>query len=190
MGKILCFVYNDMADFELTLATHFAGHYAGREIVPIAYDKAAVAAKPGLLYFPKATVTEALQLEDVDGLIIPGGWNSEQRPELTELIRRLDGENKLLAAICAGPQYFARAGVLGNHKYTTTLTTEELKESGEVDFFPRYNFLDEKIVRDRNMITAVGVAFVDFAVEIGDYLGIYEKPEEKKEYSDAYKGLL
>ncbi len=190
MGKILCFVYSEMADFELTLATHIAGHYAGREIVPIAYERTVVSAKPGLQYFPKATVKEALQFNDVDGLIIPGGWNSEQRPELTELIRKLDSENKLLAAICAGPQYFARAGVLENHKYTTTLTTEDLMERGEVDFFPRYNFLDEKVVRDRNMITAKGLAFIDFAVEIGDYLNLYEKPEEKKEYSEAYKGLV
>jgi putative intracellular protease/amidase len=190
MRKMLCFIYNDMADFELTLATHFVGLLAEREIVPIAYEKAAVAAKPGLLYFPKATVKEALEFEDIDGLIIPGGWNGEQRPELTELINRLDSENKLLAAICAGPQYLARAGVLDNHKYTTTLTVDALKGRGEEDFFPRENFLDLKVVRDRNVITAVGSSFIDFAVEIGDYLGVYENAEEKKEYGDAYKGLL
>lgn len=190
MGKVLCFIYNDMADFELTLASHFAGLFAEREVVPVAYEKAVVTAKPGLCYYPKATVKEALQYEDVDGLIVPGGWNDEQRPELTELIRKLDKDNKLLCAICAGPQYFARAGVLENHKYTTTLTEKVMREDGEVDFFPRQNFINEKVVRDRNMITAVGVSFVDFAAEIGDYFNIYENPEEKEEVAKNYKGLL
>lgn len=182
MGKILCFVYNGMVDFELTLAAHFLGSFAGREVVPIAYEVETVTAKSGLHYCPKATVKEALQFEDVEGLIIPGGWNDEQRVELTELIRELDKENKLLAAICAGPKYFAKAGVLEDHKYTTTLT--------EADFFPKHNFLDKKVVRDGNMITAVGVAFVDFAVEIADYLGLFANPEEKKECSLDFKGLI
>lgn len=189
MGKVLCFIYNDMADFELTLASHFTGRFAEKEIVPVAYEKAVVTAKPGLCYYPRATVKEALQYEDVDGLIIPGGWNDEQRPELTELIRKLDEEGKLLCAICAGPQYFARAGVLESHKYTTTLTEQEMKEEGKADFFPRQNFVDEKVVRDGNMITAVGHSFVDFAVEIGEYFNIYESPEEKEDIRKAYKGL-
>lgn len=189
MGKVLCFIYNEMADFELTLPTHFVGLYAEKEIVPIAYEMKVIRSKPGMCYYPMATVKEALEYKDVEGLIIPGGWNDEQREELTELINRINDEGKLLAAICAGPQYLARAGVLNGRKYTTTLTENVIKERAVEDPFPRDTFITEKVVRDGNIITAVGSAFVDFATEILDLYGIFENEEEKKEIAEHYKGL-
>jgi len=120
---MLCFIYKDMADFEMTLPITVAGLWLEKELITIAYEKEAIISKPGVQYTPHATVKEALEFEDVEGLIIPGGWNDEQRPELTELIQKLNNENKMLAAICAGPQYLARANVLKGKKYTTTATT-------------------------------------------------------------------
>ena len=189
MGKVLCFIYNDMADFELTLSTHFVGLYAKKEIVPIAYDINVIRSAPGMCYYPAATVKEALEYTDVEGLIIPGGWNDDQREELTELINKINNEGKLLTAICAGPQYLARAGVLEGKKYTTTLTEQVMKDRGVEDPFPRETFVPEKVVRDGNIITAVGSAFVDFAAEILDWYGVLENEEEKKEIAEHYKGL-
>lgn len=188
MGKILCFIYSDMADFELTLATHIMA-MLGKKVVPIAYDNHPVVSRPGLAYQPAVTVQDAFQLDDVDGLIIPGGWNNEQRPELTQLIQKLNSEDKLLAAICAGPQYLARAGVLQGKRYTTTLTAEELAKQNVADPFPRDTFLQQKVVRDGHIVTAVGVAFVDFAIELADYFGGFPQPGQKVQYANAYKGL-
>ena len=95
MGKILCFIYEDMVDFEMTLACHLAN----KEIVPMAYEMKVIKSKSGLLYYPKMTVKEARNEPDVEGLIIPGGFNNEQREELTELINNLNNNGKLLAAI-------------------------------------------------------------------------------------------
>lgn len=186
MAKILCFIYNDMADFELTLATHLMSAI-GREVVTVAYTKDMVVSKPGVRYLPHATVSEALTLDDVEGLIIPGGWNDEQRPELTELIVRLNNSNKMLAAICAGPQYLARAGVLNGKKYTTTLSEEEIAKRGVVDPFPRVSFVKANVVRDENIVTAIGYAFVDFAVELVDYFNPCTA-EQKAMYSRMFKG--
>ncbi|MFZ5351206.1 MAG: DJ-1/PfpI family protein [Bacillota bacterium] len=189
MGKILFFVYDEMADFEMTLAAHILG-ISGKEIVLTAYEKAVVTSKPGVSYYPAVTASEALGLDDVEGIIIPGGWNRIFRDELKELLHMLNSESKLIAAICAAPEYLAKAGILENRRYTTTLTENYLKEIGSPDFFPRNNFVNEKVVRDRNVITAVGNAFVDFAIEIADYFGLIENSGEKEEYSKYYKGLL
>lgn len=186
MAKILCFIYDNMADFELTLATHLMSAI-GKEVVTIAYTKQQVTSRPGVQYLPHVTVSEALALEDVEGLIIPGGWNDEQRPELTELIVRLYNSNKLLAAICAGPQYLARAGVLDGAKYTTTLSVEEMAKRGVADPFPRESFVKNNVVRDKNIVTATGNAFVDFAVELVDYFGPCTA-EQKTTYSRMFKG--
>jgi putative intracellular protease/amidase len=189
MGKVLCFIYEGMVDFEMTLACHLVN----KEIVSIAYETRVIKSKSGMCYYPICTVKEALEYKDVDGLIIPGGYNDEQRDELTELINKLNSQNKLLSAICAGPQYLARAGILKGKKYTTTLTEDKLKEYFPMiteDPFPRETYVNESVVRDDNIITAFGNAFVDFAIEIRDYLCNFKNKEEKEECASHYKGLI
>jgi putative intracellular protease/amidase len=188
MGKVLCFIYNEMADFEMTLATHLLG-MSEKEIVLIAYEKEVITSKPGVTYYPRLTVNEALLLNDIEGLIIPGGWVRDLKPELKELICKLDTEKKLIAAICAGPEYLAKAGILDNHKYTTTLSEEYLKQIGIEDVFPRNNYIKEKVVRDENLITAVGHSFVDFAIEVTDWFGLFDDEEQKERFRNSYKGL-
>jgi Putative intracellular protease/amidase len=187
MEKILCFIYDDMVDFEMTLACHLVN----KEIIPIAYKIKVIRSNSGMCYYPIATVKEALEYTDVTGLIIPGGQNDEQRQELTELINKLNDEGKLLAAICAGPQYLARAGILVGKKYTTALTKDKLEEYFPkvlVDPFPRDTYINKNVVRDNNIITAVGNAFVDFSIEILDYFGNFKDEKEKRTYSSHYKG--
>ncbi|MDF2520114.1 MAG: thiamine biosynthesis protein ThiJ [Clostridia bacterium] len=189
MNKILCYIYNDMADFEMVLACQMLRYLNKFELVPIAYEMAPVRSNPGLIYQPAATVKDALDFDDVEGLIIPGGWNDEQREELTQLIQKLHGEGKLLASICAGPQYLSKAGILETHKFTTTLTKEYIESQGREDFFPRRNYIMQNVVRDGSVITAVGNAFVDFAVEIADWFGMYKDQAEKEEYLKHFKAL-
>lgn len=189
MGKILCFIYEGMVDFEMTLACHLVD----KEIVPIAYEIKVIKSKSGMCYYPMSTVKEALEHTDVDGLIIPGGYNDEQRDELTELINKLNDQCKLLSAICAGPQYLARAGILKGKKYTTTLTEDKLKEYFPMvseDPFPRDTYVNENVVRDTNIITAVGNAFVDFSIEILHYFDNFKDEAEKKKCASHYKGLI
>lgn len=187
MGKILCFIYDNMADFELTMATTTLS-WIEKEIISISYDMNPKRGS-GLMYQPHMTVKEALELEDVEGLIIPGGWNDELKPKLKTLIQKLNKENKLLAAICAGPQFLAKSDVLNDKKYTTTLTKEYFQKENKEDFFPRSNFLSQKVVRDQNIITAVGNSFVDFAMEVIDYFNAFKDDEMKKGYANTYKGL-
>lgn len=192
MGKILLFEYETMADFEVTLVTHLLNCYSGREIVTIGYDCDLVVAASGIRYTPAMTVAEALKLPDIEGLIIPGGFAGDFRPELGALIKRLDGEQRLLAAICAGPHFLARAGALAGRRYTTTLTKwteEEVKSYGAVtDPFPRETFVAQRMVRDGHIVTAVGNAFIDFAWEIADSFGVFGSPEVRTAYLAAVRG--
>jgi protein deglycase len=189
MGKVLCFIYDNMVDFEMTLACHLLD----KKVIPIAYEKRIIKSNSGMCYYPIATVKEALEYADVDGLIIPGGSNDEQKEELTELINKLNYQGKLLSAICAGTQYLARAGILKSRKYTTSLTKELIKEvfpMVEEDPFPRENYVNENVVSDRNIITVKGNAFVEFAVELADFFGKFKDKEEKKKCESHYKGEI
>lgn len=189
MSKILCFIYNEMADFEMVLACQMIKYLNKFELIPMAYELETVKSNAGIIYQPITTVKHALAFDDVEGIIIPGGWNDEQREELTQLIQKLHKNGKLVSAICAGPQYLAKAGILDNHKFTTTLTVEYFESQSKKDFFPRHNYLKQNLVRDENVITAVGNAFVDFAIEIGDWFKLFENQQEKEETLKHFKAL-
>lgn len=191
MNKILVFMYNDMADFEVTYATHLLGHELSFEIVPCAYDMNPVKSKGGMLYLPAITISEA-KAEDYEGFIIPGGWNPVVREEMLQLINSFYDSGRLLAAICAGPRFFAKAGILNNVKYTTSIVEwnqirrEQFKEE---DPFPRENFINARVVRDGNVITSKGISFVDFAVELADYFGLFKDEGEKRAFFNTITGL-
>lgn len=183
MNKILVFLYDDMADFEISYATHLLGHELSKEIVPCAYEKKPIKSKGGLLYTPVITVAEA-KADDYEGFLIPGGWNPVVKVEILDLINAFYSGGKLIAAICAGPRYLAKAGILKDVKYTTSIVewTQARREAfgNEDDPFPRENFIDTRVVRDKNVITSKGISFVDFAIEVADYFGMFKNSEDKK----------
>lgn len=191
MDKILVFMYDDMADFEIVYATHLLGHELSKQIVPCAYDSKPIRSKGGMLYIPVITVAEAVT-EDYAGLLIPGGWNPVVKDELLSLINEFFNSGKLLAAICAGPRFFAKAGILSKVKYTTSIVewNEARRKAfdNEDDPFPRENFIDTRVVRDKNVITSKGISFVDFAIELADYFGQFKDEAEKQELFNTITG--
>jgi len=180
MGKIICFISDQFADFEITLACHKLKNIGGKEIVMAGYDREAVVSESGLTYKPDLTVKEARQLTEVEGLLLPGGPIRSQREELTELIVQLDREGILLAAVCNGPQYLGRAGVLDRHLFTTSCGVERIRELGVEDPFPRGRYKEERVVTDAHVITAKGRAFIDFSFAVMDYLNIYGKDVDER----------
>lgn len=185
MDKVLVFMYDDMADFEVVYAAHLLGHELSKQIVTCAYDKKTVKSKGGMVYMPDITVAEA-DSKDYVGFIIPGGWHPVVKDEILILINKFYSDGKLLAAICAGPRYFAKAGILKNVKYTTSIVewTQARREAfgNEDDPFPRENFVNERVIRDKNVITSKGISFVDFAIEIADYFGMFKNVNDKHEF--------
>lgn len=186
MNKILCFVSDEMADFEVTLVLHKLKTIGHKQIITVGYDLTPVVSESGLTYLPQRTIRQVLDLPGVEGLIIPGGPIRSQRHELTELILRLHTEKKLLAAICNGPQYLGRAGILDTHRYTTSCSADKIKSLQVPDPFPRNNYVEERVVQDGHVITAKGRAFVDFSFAIFEYLDVYSSENDEQEglYND------
>lgn len=178
MNTILCYIYPDMADFEVVVALHRLRNAGKRRIITIADTPDAVVSQSGLRYLPDMTIDAASAL-DADALIIPGGPINNDQNAILPLIRRLNTQGKLLAAICFGPQFLARAGVLDGRRFTTSCTPEHIAALGTSDPFPRETQVDRRVVRDGSVITAQGHAFIDFAVEICRYLSVYATPQQE-----------
>lgn len=71
--------------------------------------------------------------------------------------------------------------MLKEYQYTTSCSEEKIKSLGCADPFNRQNFADRRTVVDRNVITAQGYAFVDFAKAVCDYLQIFDNEQQEYE---------
>lgn len=186
MKKVLCFLYEGFADFEIVLVSIAINQAEDYEMEFIAYENSPVKSSGGLTIIPDKTVSDISHTDEIDGLIIPGGNDRIIKPELTKLVKKLNEENKLLAAICAGPEFLAKIGILNGVKYTASAPPEEYRDKNEPDPFPRDTYVETRIIQDGNIITAQGFAFVDFALKIWDWYNLYDYEEEKEELKKQF----
>lgn len=106
-----------------------------------------------------------VRAEDYDGIVLPGGnpgyLNLSRSSELLELIKKMNGQGKLIAAICAAPSVLAKAGVLEGKRATIYPGMEK-----EIPY-PR----GERIVVDGNVVTSQGPGTaIEFALKLVDVL--------------------
>jgi putative intracellular protease/amidase len=125
----------------------------------VGFTREPVQSMGGVTVQPTCSLAE-VDPTDVALFILPGGDRWEQQPlepELKDLLRRLDGRGVPIAAI-------ARAGVLRGRRHTSN-GLEYLRRHA-----PAYTesaaYVDAPAVRDRGLITASGLADVEFAQEI------------------------
>lgn len=182
MDEILVLLFDKMTDYEVTLTMHLLSTSLDKKIVTIAYEDKDILSRSGAIYKPHRLVSDP-QNTHAAGLIICGGWCGDYREDLHALVQSLNNQGALLAGICgAGTFMLAKAGVLSDVKFTTPITEWEeaqRKVFGELDPFPRQNYINQRLVRENNIITAVGPAFIDFAVEICDYISPFDSEDDK-----------
>jgi len=109
-----------------------------------------------------------VNVNDYDFIVIPGGpyvkATVDDDQKIKDLAKAFHKENKLVAAICAGPRFLGQAGLLDNKNFTAFTGSEKDALNG--------NYLkDKKAVTDGNIITARGAGAVyEFVYEIVKYL--------------------
>ncbi len=113
-----------------------------------------------------------------DGVIIPGGMpgasNLRNDDRVIDIVKKAYENQKLVAAICAGPIVLERAGIIQGKRITSY--------PGFKKQLPGGAYQEENVVQDGNLITARGPALaVDFAVEIVICLLGEKKAKELKD---------
>jgi putative intracellular protease/amidase len=170
-----------MADFEISLLLHRLRNTGKKEIISISSSLEIITAQSGLKFLPDQLISQITDISDVEALIIPGGPIDNSQNDICKLAVEMVQSNKLVAAICFGPQFLGRAEILKDYKFTTSCSKEKIDQLGCVDPFYRENFEMSRVVIDRNVITAQGYAFVDFAIAVCDYLKIFDSELQKEE---------
>ncbi len=179
MTRIAIALAQDFADWEPALLAAAARSYLGVEIVYATPDGGAVTSMGGLKVTPE-TSYDALDPDNIDALVIPGGlsWEKGAAADLGDLVQRFRDKGRLIAGICAAASALAGTGVLNNLAHTgNSLAAHKA--------YPAYDgeglYRDQpKAVSDGGIVTAAGSAPVSFAVEILKHLGLFG-PEAEAE---------
>ncbi|MFJ7766133.1 DJ-1/PfpI family protein [Bacillus toyonensis] len=168
MKKILLFVYPTFAEFEITVATALLKNKY--EIITAGLTKELVISETGLQVQPHIELSE-VRVDEYEGILIPGGEEVQLKDAkpLFSIIQQFYEQEKLVAAICAGPYALAKAGLWKGGSYTATIDYKRF------DCFPVENFVYKEVVQHSNIITAQGHAFVPFGIAIASYFGVADE---------------
>jgi len=149
--KVAILVANDYEDPEFWYP-YYRMKEAGAEVVVVgASDGPEVAlSKHGYPVKVDLKADEA-DPEEFDAVIIPGGWAPDRlrRCHATlGFVRALFAQDKVVAAICHGPQVLISAQVVGGAKITSaTAIKDDLGNAGS-------HWIDSEVVVDENLISS------------------------------------
>ena len=177
--KIIVFLFNGYSDWEIAYLTPEIRKSEEFDLVYFSADGSSVSSMGGLRILPDVSLAE-INAEDVSMLILPGGtaWDKGENTEIDRLTKTLFDKKRTIAAICAATTYLAKLGFLDHMKHTSN-DLYYLKQMVPHYAGDRY-YLNSLAVTDEQVITAKGIAPIEFAREIFEKIELYSKPDIEK----------
>lgn len=166
------FVVSGFADWEAAHALAELRRHGHYEVQVVGFGRQAVESMGGMTVQPTCGLSE-VDPARVAVFILPGGDRWEQQPverELADALNTLDEHGVPLAAICAATTAIVRAGLVRGRRHTSN-GLDYLKQHAP-GYADAALYEDAPAVRDRGLITANGLADVEFAAEIMAELGV------------------
>jgi 4-methyl-5(b-hydroxyethyl)-thiazole monophosphate biosynthesis len=175
--KVIVFLANGFEEVEaLTVVDYLRRMDITVDTVSIT-NEAKVTGSHGIPVLADKNLGNIKDISEYDGVVIPGGLpgatNLRDESKVIDIVKTMYENNKLTAAICAGPIVLERAGIIDGKKITSYPGFQEQLAGAK--------YQEQAVVRDENIITARGPALaVDFAIEIVRHLLGDEKASKLK----------
>lgn len=178
-NMVYLYVFDTMSDWEIGYLTAElnSGRYFRKgldpfKIVTVGIEKKPIITMGGLKIQPDIKLDEC-EIDSTAALILPGGnsWTEKIHEPILRIAERCLKEGILVAAICGATMGLAQTGLL-NSRWHTSNDLEYLKL-----ICPAYKgemyYKMESVVSDGNLITASGIAPLEFAVHILKSLDVF-----------------
>ena len=163
--RVYIFLFDGFSDWKIGYLTPEIKKNKDFELVTFSQTGRAVSSMGGLKVSPDTSL-DKLNPETIDALVLPGGdaWESGSLQFIGNFVRKLFNENKTIAGICAATTFLGRLGLLDDLQHTSN-GLDYLKYFA-VNYAGEKNYKTELAVSDQNLITATGIAPIEFAREI------------------------
>lgn len=169
--KIAILLYSACSLQEITTLTSTLCLSFGQSLDYLASEKKVYTSEEGLQVIPDLTFAEVQNVK-YDCIILPGTLEpfvSLYDSRLISFLERVDTKRTIVAAISSSPMFLGKAGLLRSRYYTGGLYMELVEY---FSFLEKANFLHQPVVKDKNVITAIGFAYVEFFQTVLDALGL------------------
>ncbi|MCC9021619.1 type 1 glutamine amidotransferase family protein [Bacillus nakamurai] len=177
--KVYLYVFNTMSDWEygyliaeLNSGRYFKKDLAPFKVVTVGASKEIITTMGGLSVKPEILINECT-LESKDLLVLPGGntWREDIHQPILKKIGQALKLGAIVAAICGATEALANCGYLDSRKHTSN-NLEYIKM-----VCPNYKgekfYEMEPAVSGENLVTASGVAPLEFAMEVLKKLDVF-----------------
>ena len=161
MTMILALLTPNYADWEFAMVAAAARGYCEIDVTTASPDGEAVTSMGGLKAMPDMAFND-IDLGKVGALLVIGGttWESADAPDIGELLRAANWDQRLIGAICGGTRALAASGLLDRVQHTSNFRDyiADIATYRGADFYRDV----PTALRAGNIITAPGTAPVSF----------------------------
>jgi len=190
--KVYLYVLNTLSDWEIGYLTAElnSGRFLDKkrpsvELIKIGNTEESIKTMGGITIVPDDSI-DNIRFKEDDLLILPGAdtWMEEENKKIMDIVPGIIDKKVIIAAICGATFALANKGILNDRNHTSN-DIEVLKM-----YCPEYvgdNFyLNQPAVTDDNLITASGMAPLEFTYEVLKRINVM-KAETLEAWYQLYK---
>ncbi len=186
--KILVFLFDGYSDWETAYLSPEIFKSEKFELCYFSIDGKIVKSMGGLYVQPAFSLIDVASF-DYEMLILPGGtaWEKGELAGIEDFTRTAFVKGKKIAAICAATAFLGQLGILDQIAHTSN-DCGYLKACAP-DYKGEEFYQNEWTVSEENIITANGVATIEFAREIFKILKLYDERQIEQWYQLYKNGI-
>lgn len=172
--KIFIYLFDGYSDWEIAYLAPELNKSQNHELIYVSENGNPVKSMGGLQVKPNSSLSE-IKLEEVELIILPGGelWEKEIPKEIEKFAKQVYNVEKPIAAICAATTFLGKSGMLNN----TIHTSNDLNYLKGIapEYKGEIHYQNALAITGENIITANGIAPIEFAREIFRKVNLYEE---------------
>jgi len=178
--KCYLYVLDTLADWEIAFITaelnsrrYFAKNTKS-ELVMIGNTLKPIKTMGGITITPDKDIND-VKFQAGDLLILPGAdtWMDEKNKKILEIVSKLINKKIIVAAICGATVALAQTGLLDNKKHTSN--GQDFLKMFCPDYIGSSHYINAPTVVDDNLITASGLAPLEFSYEVFKKINVMKK---------------
>ena len=168
-----CYVYvlDTLADWEIGFiaAESNSRRYFAKntklEFVKIGNTLEPIKTMGGINITPEKAISD-VEFQEGDLLVLPGAdtWMDEDNKNIIDIVSDVISKKVIIAAICGATVALAQNGLLNNRKHTSN--DKDFLKMVCPDYSGSSYYINTPVVVDDNLITATGLAPLEFSYEV------------------------